>query len=166
MSSVWLYATESVAWAAVGFLLGYVTAAAVRGRVRPPQPQRQHTPEAAPQRPAAQRLIGVVVVLLGVLTVAQGIAANRATERVVECQTRYANGFADSLEARTQASQRAQRSLDELMRSVGSNLANPNADQSVRVREAIGDYLRSRNQAERERAQNPYPPPPREACPE
>lgn len=118
------------------------------------------------QREPNQRVVAIVVVLLGILTVAQGLLANNATERLTECQSHYANQFADALETRTQATARTQRALDDLMQTVGATLADPNAAQRQRIQRAVADYLALRQRSERQRDANPYPPPPRDACPQ
>lgn len=118
-----------------------------------------------PRVPRGQFLLGVVVVVLGMLTVAQGFAYNHALRRIVACQSAYSTGFADALEARTNASNQAQQAMDTLIRSIGDNLSSPNrTDRDSQVQKAISDYLAKRAEADAQRQAHPFPPPPRDIC--
>ncbi|MFK0249293.1 hypothetical protein ACIQUM_31730 [Amycolatopsis azurea] len=170
MSELWTYLTESAGWAVLGFVVGYLVGRAARDvhRVAIAITTEDTVPD--PQLPAPRRrlltgqfVLGVVVVLLGVLTVAQGIATNNATRRITECQQAYSNGFADALDARASATTDAQNALDELMKTMSGYLADSPIPPD-KVRAAIGDYLAKRAKAETERQQHPYPPPPRDLC--
>lgn len=113
-----------------------------------------------------QHWLGVVVVLLGVLTVGQGFAYGNAVRRVTACQAAYADGFADALEARTDSQNQAQQSLDALVRSIGDNLSDPSnsGTRDAQVNRAISDYLAKRAEADAQREAHPFPPPPRAIC--
>ncbi|MFE0021896.1 hypothetical protein [Amycolatopsis sp. NPDC059021] len=170
MSDLWAYVFESAAWALLGFVGGYLLGRAARDvhRVATAITTEDTVPDDQPPRsrlraPGGHVILGLVVVLLGVLTVAQGIVTNNATRRIAECQAAYSNGFADALDARADATADAQTALDELMRAISGYLANPPVPPD-KVRTAIGDYLAQRAKAESERQQHPYPPPPRDLC--
>ncbi|WP_134664024.1 hypothetical protein [Amycolatopsis sp. CFH S0078] len=168
MSEVWAYVSESAGWALAGFVVGYLLGRAARDvhRIATAVTPEGHVPDDKPRTrraPSAQFVLGVVVALLGIITVAQGIVTNNATRRITECQAVYSNGFADALDARSDSSAEAQAALDDLMKSLGGYLANPPVPPE-KVRSAIGDYLAKRSEAEAERAKHPYPPPPRDLC--
>ena len=78
------------------------------------------------KRPSGRLVVGAVVVLLGLITVVQGVYQDARTREVAEqakrtqeCTTAYSNGFADAIEARAAASTSAQQALDDLMGTVG-----------------------------------------------
>lgn len=121
----------------------------------------------APRRITGQLVLGVIVVLLGIITVLQGVSSNNATQRLARCQGAYVSHFADALDARTTASADAQTALDNLMRAVSGTLAQPHAAAGGRtegVRTALDNYLHKRAQADAERRRHPYPAPPRDSC--
>lgn len=172
MNAVIAYALQSIGWAGAGFLCGVLVGRAARDvhRIatavtdedgeRMPPPHRPRWTERAP----STSLIAIVVVLLGIVTVVQGIVQSDATERVTRCQIKYSNDFSDALDARTRASTDAQNALDQLLTTVGDTL-NGNASARPRIQQAINDYLAKRAAVKNEQAQHPYPPPPRETCP-
>lgn len=151
MSETLLYLAESLAWTAVGFIAGYLAARMTR--------DLNTLAHQRPRHVNGHLVLGVVVAVLGVLTVAQAYVSTRATERLTECQQRYSNEFADALDARALSAQRAQRSLDNLIRT----LADPDAGQADR-RAAVRAYLASRDEAETQQQRNPLPPAPRDLC--
>ncbi|AXB41311.1 MULTISPECIES: hypothetical protein [Amycolatopsis] len=171
MSELWNYVFESAGWAVLGFLGGFLVGRAARDVHRvataitseEPVPDDQTSPRPRWRVPTGQFVLGVVVVLLGIITVAQGIVTNSTTRRITECQAAYSNGFADALDARASATADAQTALDELMKAISGYLASPPVPPD-KVRAAIGDYLDSRERADAERQQHPYPPPPRDLC--
>ena len=104
-----------------------------------------------------------MVVLLGVLTVVQGLIQSAATDRLTQCQADYSTGFADALSARAQASTEAQAALDDLMSTVGGALTGSAPDRAA-VQQAIADYLAKREAVKRQQQAHPHPPPPRAVC--
>lgn len=116
-------------------------------------------------RPVHQRWLGLVLLLLGLLTVGQGILYGQALRRIVACQSEVSSAFSDALEARSAASSDAQQSMDTLIKSIGANLSNPNSsDRDAQLHQAINDYLTKRAAADAQQAQHPFPPPPRDIC--
>lgn len=165
------YLAQSLGWAVVGFLGGFLAgraardvhriASAVDTAVTGDHTMTKHGPRA---RINSQTVIAIVVVLLGVLTVIQGLAQSAATDRLTQCQTNYSNGFADALNARSQSSTDAQEALDDLMSTVGGALQGSAVDRAA-VQRAIADYLAKRDAVKRQQQAHPYPPPPRATCP-
>lgn len=168
MTDFWTYATESAGWAVLGFAIGYFVGRAARDVhrvVTAITPNTTDTPPPTGRRHplSGHTIVGLIVVLLGVVTVVQGIVTNNATRQIAECQAAYSNGFADALDARSSATTATQDALDELVTTVSGYLADSPIP-SDKVRVAIGRYLDQRAKAEAERERHPYPPPPRDLC--
>lgn len=175
----WVYLLQTLGWCAVGFVAGFLAGRAARDmhRIADAVTEGGAVPASRRRRmwdrlkPSGQFLVALVVVVLGVLTVVQGLIQSAATRRVSQCHAAYANAFADALDARSRASQEAQDALDGLMITIGRLSATPVADEADRARrseesrKAISDYVTKRAQAKDQQARNPYPPPPRDACP-
>jgi hypothetical protein len=173
----WTYLTQSVPWILAGLLVGFFvgrsTAAvdAIAGAVRDegePMPEHQPVQEARRRRPrvTVNGVLGAVIVALGIFTAVQSYVQSEATARLTECQTAYANGFADALDARSKASVEAQEALDEWMTKVNSTIQAPSPEAATQIREAFADYLKARSQAKETQQANPYPPAPRDVCKE
>ncbi|WP_103353596.1 hypothetical protein [Amycolatopsis sp. CA-128772] len=179
MSPVVAYLIQSVGWAGAGFLAGVLVGRAARDVRRiaaavtvDDTEGDEDMPDPRGSRPhwigtaSAQTLVALVVVLLGVVTVVQGIVQSDATAGLTRCQYEYSNAFADALEARSQASTDAQDALDELLTTVGQTLqsTDPNATRPP-VQRAISEYLAKRQALKAQQAAHPYPAAPRARCP-
>lgn len=162
--SALMFLIQTVASMVLGFLVGFLLGRAVRDVHRIADAvtdEETAVPQDRPNRPrwlSTQLVVAAIVVLLGVLTVAQGLIQSAATERLTECQADYSNQFADALEARSAATAQAQSSLDELIAVVAQSI-----DPTV-IQRAVNDYLAKRDAVQREQQANPYPEPPRDAC--
>lgn len=167
------YITESASWAVVGFVGGYilgrVALTAPTGAMMTSDPPDATGPAHARRhrwRPTGQQLLGIVVFILALVTVAQGLIQTTVTRRIVECQQQYANQFADALDARTAASNNTQNALDTLVSTVGHVLDEPpSAQASAELSHAVTAYLNTRATLKREQQEHPYPPAPRDLCP-
>lgn len=109
-------------------------------------------------------VLGTVIVVLGVFTAVQSYVQGEATARLADCQTAYSNGFADALDARSEATAEAQDALDELLTTVAGITPTPQGQDTFR--DALKDYLDKRAKAKETQAENPYPPAPRDVCKE
>jgi urease accessory protein UreF len=123
------------------------------------------------RRPTYQSVMGVVVVLLGLATAVQGIYQDSATRRVANCTRAYANGFADAIDARSEASAASQNALDGWMTTLDELLtrATPETDTAAareRFRLSTAEYLSKRAEFKKQQAEHPLPPPPRDVCSE
>ncbi|SFO82061.1 hypothetical protein SAMN05421810_10166 [Amycolatopsis arida] len=170
MHELWIYAVESAGWALLGFIVGYLVGRAMRDvhhmATAIPTENTDPDPRRGQDRsrvPPGQVVLGVVILLLGGLTVTQGIISHSATRRVADCQATYNNSFADALDARSNATADAQAALDELLKTVSGHLGQPPVPLD-QVRAAIDHYLIERARANATRDQHPYPPPPRDLC--
>lgn len=170
----WLYMTQSVPWIVAGLLVGFFVgrstvavetiADAVQHEVDHMSGKDVTVKEPRRSRFTTTHVLGAVVVLLGVFTAVQSYVQGEATARLTECQTAYANGFADALDARSKATQEAQEAQDELWTTVAS--LSPTPESREVFREALADYLAKRAAAKKAQAENPYPEPPRDVCEE
>ncbi|HEX5119825.1 MAG TPA: hypothetical protein VFW65_31960 [Pseudonocardiaceae bacterium] len=172
MNEIAEYLVESAVWAVVGFVGGYaIGRVAVTGRDDSTGADvTTDAPEPPPTRHrkgfTGQQMLGVVVVILALATVAQGLIQSAATRAVVTCQQEYSNGFADALDARTAASTAAQNSLDSLIGVVGHVIEEPPSPQAAtEFAHAVTAYLNTRAMLKRQRQLHPYPPAPRDLCP-
>ena len=162
------YLMQSLGWAVVGFLGGFLAGHAARDvhRIADAMTGEDTMPQRTPRFPriSSQTVIALVVVLLGVLTVVQGLIQSAATDRLTQCQAAYSNGFADALNARSQATTDAQDALDDLMATISQAIQGSAPDRAA-VQHAIADYLAKREAVKREQQAHPYPLPPRATCP-
>lgn len=170
--SVLTYLVERIPWAVVGLLIGHMLSRGICDlRVIAVAVNPEESDMAVrPHRPWYRRItsngiVGVVVFVLAVGTVVQGYVSSEATRRIAECTKGYSNGFADALDARSDANASAQQALDDLMTKVGELSAGVSTPESRAVfRSALNDYLAKRAEAKKQQAENPYPPAPRDVC--
>ncbi len=171
----WTYLLQTMGWCAAGFLSGFLVGRTARDVNRIADAVTEGAAVIArPRRRIAfsgRIVIAVLVVALGIFTVVQGLIQSAATRRIANCHSAYANQFADALDARSLASQQAQDALDQLMTTIGRLAATPSTSEADTVqrreesRKAIADYVSKRAEAKAAQARNPFPKPPREACP-
>lgn len=169
------YIVESTSWIAIGLLVGFflgrstVAAGAIADAVYPkgdsmpedtgPDVKRRRRP-----RLTATVVLGVVIAALGVFTAVQSYVQSEATERLTACQQAYTDGFADAIDARSQASADAQEALDEWMTKVNEVIKTPSPEAAKQIREAFQEYLDARAEAKETQQDHPYPPAPRDVC--
>lgn len=166
------YLAERLPWAVLGLLIGSLLSRgicdlqAIAVAVNPEDSDMA----VSPRKPWYRRItgngvIGVVVFVLAVGTVVQGYVASEATRRIAECTKGYSNGFADALDARSDANAQAQQALDDLMTKVGELSAGVSTPESRAVfRSALNDYLSKRAEAKKKQSEHPFPPAPRDVC--
>lgn len=116
------------------------------------------------RRAISTNLLAGVLIILGVLTAAQGYVLNDQATQLALCQQAYSNGFADALDARSQANADAQEALEAWMKTVGQVLSAPDPSGRARLTAAIADYLEKREKARKTQEANPFPEAPRDAC--
>lgn len=156
------YIIQSVGWLAAGLVVGYFLGRATKAAeviVDATQTEGDDAMAVPAQRTSRFRLevvVAGIVVLLGVFTAVQGYVQNQATERLTTCQTAYSNGFADAINTRTDANNRAWESLDKFMEE--------QARSGGAVPQAAQNFLDTREQTRKELRENPLPPAPRNLC--
>jgi hypothetical protein len=169
--NVLTYLVERIPWAVVGLLIGHLLSRgicdlqAIAVAVNPEDSMVVPTRKPWYRRITGNGVIGLVVFILAVGTVVQGYVASESTRRIAECTKGYSNGFADALDARSDANAQAQQALDDLMTKVGELSAGVSTPESRAVfRSALNDYLDKRAEAKKQQAENPFPPAPRDVC--
>lgn len=171
----WLYITQSVPWIVAGLLVGFfmgrstVAVEAIADVVQHEAVSMSGTDKDSRDRPHRSRfttihVVAAVVVLLGIFTAVQSYVQGEATARLTECQTAYANGFADALDARSAATSDAQDALDDLLSTVAALTPTPEGREAFV--DALDEYLSKRADAKKAQAEHPYPPAPRDVCKE
>jgi uncharacterized membrane protein YcjF (UPF0283 family) len=167
-----LYIVQSLPWIVAGLLVGFfVGRATVAVEVVTEAAQGEgdvmrdsSTPKKRWMRITTNGVIAFLLIVLGVATAVQSYVQSEATARLTECQTAYANGFADALDARSQATSEAQNALDELLSTVAA--ITPTPEGRNQFREALADYLKKRAEAKKTQQEHPFPPAPRDVCKE
>ena len=128
---------------------------------------------------APNLIVGIVLVLIAVLSVAASTVAITQQQAQVDCQTRYNEAFAAALTERTNAAgevREAFRAVTDAMRRVIATVAilqnrPPSQENEAQFIGALDNYLkvtaeydRQLAKSEQQREQNPLPPPPTEVC--
>jgi hypothetical protein len=116
-----------------------------------------------------EHVIAAFLVLLGLFTAAQSWYQSERTRQNAECTRAYADGFADALDARSEASAAAQNALDAWMTTLDELMTKtpPGADPTAsreRFRAATVEYLSKRAEAKKQMRDNPFPAAPRDLC--
>ena len=163
------YTIHALGWSFFGALMGVLidrTLADLRRAISTEAPVNQNV-----KRRFGGAVVPAVLVVLAIVTaLSTGINANtnnaqdEEDRRIQQCQLAYANGFADALDARSDATTAAQLALDDLMTEIGALAAAPSVDNSARFQAALSEYLAKRAEARKQQQENPYPPAPRDLC--
>lgn len=170
------YLVERVPWAVVGLLVGYLLGRGIRdldriaAAVNPEESNVDQRSRGAWLRKATvTHVLGVVVFILAVGTVVQGYVHNQQTKKIAECTRGYSNGFADALDARSEAQVAERealvawmRTLDELMTK--APMGSDPAAARQRFAAATSEYLKKQAELRQKQQDNPYPDPPRDIC--
>jgi hypothetical protein len=156
------YFVQSFAWSVAGGLVGYMVGVNLRRSTEGADVAGQ----SRRWRPKFEHFISVVVVSLGVLTAVQGYMFSQRTDQLSRCQLAYTTGFADAIDARTQASKEKDEAQDELWRIIRSGFQAPGPDVRERFEKQLNLYLDAREKVKESQQANPYPPAPRDLCPE
>lgn len=174
--SIYTYLAERVPWAVVGLLAGYLLGRGIRvlERIDTADSSEESTVE---QRSRGARLrkitgnhvLGAVVFLLAFGTVVQGYIQNEQTKRVGECTRAYSNGFADAIDARSQASSEEREALVQWMRTLDelitkAPLGGDPAEGRRKFGQATSEYLKKQADLKQKQQENPFPAPPRDVC--
>lgn len=168
MTASLAYIVQSTPWIVAGLLVGFfvgrstVAATVIIDAV---QGEGDDMRDAAPTkrfRFTSNGVIAALLIVLGTATAVQSYVQSEATARLTECQTAYANGFADALDARSAASVQAQAAQDDLWTKVAALTPTPQSRDVFRA--ALAEYLTKRAAAKKAQAEHPFPDPPRDVC--
>ena len=115
-------------------------------------------------RVISTNVVAVALIVLGVLSGVQGYVLSEQNKALALCQQAYSNGFADALDARTQANTDAQAALDSVMQTFADVITTPDPTARARVQAVLVDYVTKRAEARKAQQEHPYPEAPRDAC--
>ncbi len=158
-----VYIVESLPWAVGGLIVGFLLGVNVRRKLA--ETERDVTEPRRWWPPNGMVILGLFVALLGVATAVQGYWLGSRTDEIARCQLAYSQGFADAIDARTQAAQEVTNAQDELWRTVQRGFQVPGPDARTQFEKQLNDYLAARQKSKATQEQNPYPPAPRDICP-
>lgn len=159
------YVVSSLAWSLAGFLLGWLLATLrqdvriIRRAVMPNTPVatwRGHTMTAA----LATRVLGIIVSVLAIVTVASTFIANDRINDATACQAEYNRRFAEVQNLRARLAQEDRDALQNMLITLYQRRGASQAEQ-LEVFQQWVDTVRS---SQRERKQNPLPELPRGDC--
>lgn len=171
MTSSLIYIVQSAPWIVAGLLVGFfvgrstVAAAVIIEAVQGEgDDMRDASTPKKRFRFTSNGVVAALLIVLGTATAVQSYVQSEATARLTQCQTAYANGFADALDARSKAAGDAQDALDDFLFTVAEIAPTPEGREQFQ--RAFRDYLSKRAEAKKTQAENPYPPAPRDVCKE
>jgi hypothetical protein len=95
----------------------------------------------------------VVIRIAVILSILLSLFASIRVYNLIDCQRKYTVANAVALQARDNASRVDQEATDKMVLAVST------ATNSTQVSAALQEFLKTRRQAEEERARNPYPLP-------
>lgn len=157
----------------LGYLFGRLTRATVRIEENMDADPDATTPDPPARRLTPLRALGLVVVAIGVATIALGVMvtvkqaeAEARDDRLTACITGYSNALADAFRERASATSDASEAVDTVMAAIGMAFVDAPAVGRDRVLAAIQAYNEARAEAKKTQAENPLPDAPRDACAE
>ena len=157
------YVISNLLWSIAGLALGYVAVLALvfaagfvlgfhTGRATVPRADSFPTGDQLMPRLRFDRIIGVVVIVLSLVSItAAAITIHRQSEQVA-CQTRFNQAFAASLEQRAEAATKEREAQRVLLTGT---YTTPEEGAAARLQ-----YLRALDDADDQRAASPLPPQP------
>lgn len=159
------YFLSSLLWTVAGLIVGYVIGSA--GSAGSPYSAPRGTPVA---RSRTDIVVGFVLVILAVISVATMSVSVNQQQRVVECQTQFNEAFTGALAERTEAAaQERAANADEraAQRELLDVVLDPHADQPTRqaaiekYRASLAETDETLAEADANRSENPLPVRPR-----
>lgn len=168
MSPVLEYVVNSLGWSLAGFAAGWAVASLRRDLTTIKEAVVDDTPD-GDQLPAhtsrvstdtATRWLGIVVALLAIVTVTQGVIAQRRIGEVTSCQARFNSEFAQATSVRAQLANEDRLALQNMLLAL---YRQRGADEARRL-ETFQEWVRTVEQSERERAEHPLPELPKGDC--
>lgn len=165
------YVVSSLGWSLLGFIVGWITASlrkdvtAIKERVMPDEDPARSGPEPDLRDPhtstdRATRWLGIIVALLAIVTVTQGVIAQRRIGEVTECQANFNSQFAEATAIRSKLATEDRLALQNMLLSL---YRQRGADEARRL-ETFKEWVVTVESNERERQENPLPELPRGDC--
>jgi uncharacterized protein HemX len=156
MGETLAYIVNSAAWSAAGFLIGTLFTRGAKevheireAVVEDDSKQHRHAPP-------TNRLIGIVVVILAVITVANSAYFTWQQQQVSDCQADVNSQFIEALKSRSSTADDDRTALKELATTI--------VNHPEQAGEALQDYVSTLKASDKERKRNPLPPLPEETC--
>lgn len=131
------YLVQSLAWSLCGFLVGWLLGGLGRELI------------GAPMRVWSQRVIGLVVIVMAVITMITSVSVNLRLERVTQCQAQFNADYRQALAERVDAANQER----EAQRILIVSITRGTDDQ-----QALNGYLSALDAADANRRENPLPP--------
>jgi hypothetical protein len=167
---------EPLVWFVGGFLGGSLATYLILSKLAQnsglEQPVAATDPAPKPRRRiTALHVMAAIIVVLTILSAVQSWLAQQANTRLTAanarlsaCLVRYANDTADAIEARSKASGEAQVALVQMWSTI---FAQPQTDAGrAESRRVFEDWLNKAKASIEAQKTNPYPPAPRDVCPD
>jgi hypothetical protein len=172
-----LYVSLSIPWGIAGWLAGYTAGykAVLWSRTmpttieRPTETPSKNSEDGRPWYRRTQTWTGAAVAAIGLVTGLQWFLGGAETRRVAEethrlavCQSAYASGFADAIEARADETRTKDDAIDGAF--IAFEAAFKGTIGRPEVEAAISKYNTARAAQKKAQAENPYPMAPRDLC--
>jgi hypothetical protein len=164
------YVVQSLPWTLAGFIGGcLVTIKVIQTRLVGTLQEKPVTP---PKPPPNRRIttihvllaMGLVVVALTIASAVQSWLVQQANDRLTQCLVSFADKTADAIDARSKASTEAQKAQIQMWRTI---FGQPQNDEGrAEARRVFEGYLNKATASIEAQKTNPYPPPPRDVCPD
>lgn len=144
----------SVSWSLIGFLVGWLVGREMLfiSQIREaivPQDERERTDhKVTPEK--RSRLLGFIVVLLALFSVAQGSFYAYESEKKSACQAQFNNDFARVATARSQWADDDKKALNKMLSDLLS--AKPGQGRTI-----LEKYIEATERTDKLRAENPLP---------
>lgn len=142
------YFTTAFIWSAMGLIVGFLAGVGMRvtwlnGVLR---------------REERDRIIGLSLILVGLVAVAQNLVFQKHQRQITDCQTKYNVAFQTILKQRSSISDRDKDNLSFLMNAIGTSKSKEDS------RKAFEKYVATNNELDNERRHTKYPILPKEGC--
>lgn len=170
------YILNSLGWSLLGFTVGWLTASlrrdvtAIKERVMPDQQgsapsTRRNLPPVQEDHhlissDKATRWLGIIVALLAIVTVTQGVMAQRRIGDVTECQAQFNDEFAKATAVRSQLANDDRLALQNMLLALYQQRG---ADEARRLK-TFEKWVKTVEASERERREHPLPELPKGDC--
>lgn len=156
------YFVNSTAWSALGFIVGWFVASTHRIERGNAVPNSTfiavHGHRMTTQ--VATRIIGIIVLLLAIFTVAQNTSTARHLNEVTDCQARFNHEFAEVSTLRAQLADQDRKALQNMLLALYQQ-----RDATARKRlRTFQQWVKTVERNERERRENPLPELPTGEC--
>lgn len=164
---------SNLACVVLGYLFGRMTRATVTLEEQMKENDSPPQDVQPARRLTSQRVLALVVALIGVGTIVLGIvvtreqsAADARDDRLTACITGYSNALADALDRRTAANSETNEAVAGVMQAFADAFSQAPADARENIRKALVAFTEARDRAKTASTENPLPAAPRDACAE